>query len=61
MKPIAVGFGIKNKSHINFLKGYADIAAIGTKVMQIIDADGIEVAGKYLQHLSYPHSVSSRI
>ena len=61
MQPVAVGFGIKTKSHINFLKGYADIAAIGTKIMQIIDADGIDMAGKYLEHLSYPHSVSSRI
>lgn len=51
-KPIAVGFGIKNKSHIDFLKGRADIAVIGTKIMQIIEMDGIKEARRYLETLS---------
>ncbi len=36
--PIAVGFGISKKEHIQILQTHADIAVIGSKLIEIIDA-----------------------
>lgn len=58
-QPIAVGFGIRNKNHINFLRGYADIAVIGTKIIEIIESDGIRVASKYLEYLNHSYDNSN--
>lgn len=35
--PLAVGFGISNKKHIDALKGHADIAIIGSAIINLIN------------------------
>lgn len=35
--PIAVGFGISKKEHLNMLKGHADIAVIGSALIDVIN------------------------
>lgn len=49
--PIALGFGIQEKADVDFLKGKADIAVLGTQVLRIQDKDGIEAVGTFLQEL----------
>ncbi len=39
--PLALGFGIKEKRDIDFLKKKADIAIIGTETIRLIDSKGI--------------------
>jgi tryptophan synthase alpha chain len=46
--PLALGFGIKEKSDIEFLKDKADIAVIGSQAIRIMEADGIEAVGEFI-------------
>lgn len=36
--PIAVGFGISRREHIEMLRDHADIAVIGSKIINVVDA-----------------------
>ena len=49
--PIAVGFGIKGKTDLDFLKGKADIAVIGTQSIRIMEEKGIPAVGKFIHNL----------
>jgi len=49
--PLALGFGIKEKSDIDFLKGKADIAVIGSQTIRIMEEDGIEAVGEFIRGL----------
>ena len=39
--PLALGFGIKEKSDVDFLKGKADIAVIGSQTIRMMEQKGI--------------------
>jgi tryptophan synthase alpha chain len=50
--PIALGFGVQQPEHINFLKGKADIAVIGSRFISLYNesgADNIETVIKSLR------------
>jgi tryptophan synthase alpha chain len=49
--PLALGFGIKERADINFLKGKADIAVIGTQTIRIMENEGIHSVGDFLRNL----------
>jgi len=49
--PLAVGFGIKEKRDIVFLKGKADIAVIGTQAIRIREKEGISSVGDFIRSL----------
>jgi tryptophan synthase alpha chain len=49
--PLAVGFGIKEKADIDFLKGKVDIAVIGTQSIKIMEKDGIQAIGDFIRGL----------
>lgn len=49
--PLALGFGVKDRSDIDFLKGKADIAVIGTQALRIMEAKGIPAVGAFLRDL----------
>ena len=49
--PLAVGFGIKEKADIDFLKGKAEIAVIGTQSIRIMENEGIESVGGFIRSL----------
>ena len=47
--PLAVGFGVKEKADIKFLKGKADIAVIGTQSIRIMKERGISAVGEFIK------------
>ncbi len=49
--PLALGFGIKEKSDIEFLKGKADIAVIGSQTIRIMEQQGIASVGNFILSL----------
>jgi tryptophan synthase alpha chain len=49
--PLALGFGIKERADIDYLKGKADIAVIGTQTVRVMEADGIEALGEFIRGL----------
>ena len=49
--PLALGFGIKQKADVDFLKGKVDIAVIGTQSIKIMDESGIDAVGKFIRGL----------
>jgi len=49
--PLALGFGVKSKTDIDFLRGRADIAVIGTQTIRLVDEDGIERVTGFIEEL----------
>jgi tryptophan synthase alpha chain len=49
--PLALGFGIKQKSDIDFLKGKADIAVIGSQIIRIREKQGVAAVGNFIREV----------
>lgn len=49
--PLALGFGIKEKSDIDFLKDKADIAVIGSQTIRIMEQKGVASVGEFIRRL----------
>jgi tryptophan synthase alpha chain len=49
--PLALGFGIKEKADIDFIKGKAEIAVIGSEILRLIDQEGIQSIESFIQGL----------
>lgn len=49
--PLALGFGLKEKADIDFLKGKADIAVIGTQTIRVMEEKGVGSAGRFIRSL----------
>ena len=49
--PLALGFGIKEKSDIDFLKGKADIAVIGSQTIRVMEQKGVAAVGDFIRSL----------
>ena len=49
--PLALGFGVKDKADVDFLRGKVDIAVIGTATINIIDQHGVEAVGPFLKEI----------
>jgi tryptophan synthase alpha chain len=49
--PLALGFGVKEKADIDFLKGKADIAVIGTQTIRVMEQQGIGAVGDFILSL----------
>jgi len=50
--PLAVGFGVKEKGDVDFLKGQADIAVIGSQTILIMEKEGLRGVERFLKRLS---------
>ncbi len=50
--PLAIGFGVKEKRDIDFLRGKADIAIIGTAIIKLIEQKGIEHIKEFIESLT---------
>ncbi len=49
--PLALGFGIKEKADIDFLKGKAEIAVIGSQTIRTMEKKGIDSVGNFIRSL----------
>ncbi len=49
--PIAVGFGVKQPSDVEFLKPFADYAIVGTAAFKILQEQGIDKLREFWQNL----------
>ncbi len=49
--PLALGFGIKEKSDIDFLKSKADIAVIGSQTIRVMEQKGVAAVGDFIRRL----------
>ncbi len=49
--PLALGFGVKNKADIDFLKGKADIAVLGSQTIRLIKKEGVQAVGEFIKSL----------
>lgn len=49
--PLAVGFGVKEKADVDFLKDKADIAVVGSETLRVLESGGIAAVGPFLQSL----------
>jgi tryptophan synthase alpha chain len=49
--PLAVGFGVKEQSDVDFLRGKADIAVVGSETLRVLSRGGVEAVGPFLKGL----------
>jgi tryptophan synthase alpha chain len=49
--PLAVGFGVAERGDVDFLKGKAEIAVVGTQSIRVMEAEGIAGVKRFLQGL----------
>ena len=49
--PLAVGFGVQDRSDVDFLRGRAEIAVIGSKTLRLIEEQGPAAVGPFLRSL----------
>ena len=49
--PLAVGFGVKERADVDFLRGKADIAVIGSRTLEVLAREGVEGVGRMLAGL----------
>ncbi|MBM3240876.1 tryptophan synthase subunit alpha [Candidatus Poribacteria bacterium] len=40
--PLAVGFSLSKREHLDLLQGYADVAVVGSYMMQLFEREGID-------------------
>jgi tryptophan synthase alpha chain len=49
--PIALGFGVREKKDVDFLKNKVDIAIIGTQTIRVVDTRGVSAVGDFIRGL----------
>jgi len=49
--PLALGFGVKEKKDIAFLKGKTDIAVIGSQTIRLVEKEGVKAVGEFIKGL----------
>jgi tryptophan synthase alpha chain len=49
--PLAVGFGVKDKADVDFLRGKADVAVVGSETLRVLEHGGVDAVGEFLSGL----------
>ena len=49
--PLALGFGVKEKKDVDYLKGKVEIAIVGTQSIRVIDNEGISGIAGFIKEL----------
>ena len=49
--PLAVGFGVKTREDVDFLRGKADIAVVGSETIRIMEQEGVAGVQPFIREL----------
>lgn len=49
--PLALGFGVKDRADVDFLRGKADIAVIGSQTIRLLDRGGPDIVREFIGSL----------
>jgi tryptophan synthase alpha chain len=49
--PLALGFGVKEKADVDFLRGQVDIAVIGTQTIRVVEQQGVGAVREFIAGL----------
>jgi len=49
--PLAVGFGVKSAEDVNFLRGKADIAVVGSETIRVMENEGVKAVKPFIKTL----------
>ncbi len=49
--PLAVGFGVKSRDDVDFLRGKADIAVVGSETIRVMETEGVNAVKPFIQSL----------
>jgi tryptophan synthase alpha chain len=49
--PLAVGFGIQQRADVDFLRGKADIAVVGSETLRVFERGGVSAVSEFLKSL----------
>lgn len=49
--PLALGFGVKDRADVDFLRGRADLAVIGTQTIRVMEEQGVEGVRPFIEGL----------
>ncbi|MBF0199806.1 MAG: tryptophan synthase subunit alpha [Desulfamplus sp.] len=49
--PLAVGFGVKERKDVDYLKGKADIAVIGSQTIRVVEKSGPHAVGDFIGNI----------
>jgi tryptophan synthase alpha chain len=50
--PLAVGFGLKDRRDVDFLRGKAEVAIVGSESLRILKESGIRATGDFIKTLA---------
>jgi tryptophan synthase alpha chain len=50
--PLAVGFGLKSKSDVDFVRGKVDVAIVGSESLRVLNESGVRGVGEFIQTLA---------
>jgi tryptophan synthase alpha chain len=51
--PLAVGFGLKNRADVDFVRGKADIAIVGSESLRVLNESGVRAVGEFIKTLAH--------
>lgn len=49
--PLALGFGVKDAADVEFLRGQAELAVIGTQTIRVMESDGVGAVRGFIEGL----------
>lgn len=49
--PLALGFGVRSREDLNYLRGRVEMAVVGSETLRIVDSDGVAAVGPFIAQL----------
>jgi tryptophan synthase alpha chain len=49
--PLALGFGVQNRSDVEAITGKVDIAVVGSETLRVLERDGVEAVRAFIASL----------